>query len=99
MYLAKQKKHKEAEDKFKKSVFYNPLNFSAMFLWGVLLVETGRYEEAIQRLTVVLVYVPNHADALYYLAYCYSKLGNFETVVTMKITFFVNLNGTEVFLY
>lgn len=76
--LAKQKKQQAAEDKFKKACYYNPMNFNAHFLWGVVLTEQKKYEEAIQKLNIVLIYDANHSDAFYYLAYCNSKICEYE---------------------
>jgi tetratricopeptide (TPR) repeat protein len=53
-------------------------------LWGIVLVEQERYEEAIHNFNHSLIYSENKYDALYYLAFCYLKLENHEFAISMS---------------
>ncbi len=80
--LAKYNNKKEAEEKFKTAVSLDPLNPTTPFLWGMLMIEQGRFEEAIKKLTHCLLFNQNTFQLYYYIAFCYSKLANYEQTIT-----------------
>jgi tetratricopeptide (TPR) repeat protein len=76
---------KEAEEKFKKSIFLNPINPNTPFLLGILLYEQGKYNDALLRFKHSLLYIEDKYDVLYYSAMCNLKLKKYDKALELAI--------------
>lgn len=78
IFYAKYNKQREASESFQKACILNPSNLHGIFLWGVLLTQMNKYEAAIEKFQKVHSMLPFHADAAYYLAFCFYQIQMFE---------------------
>ena len=69
------------KEKFRKSAALNPLNPITPFLWGLILFEQEKYDEAINKFNHCSTYTDNKYDSLYYTALCYLKKSDYKSAL------------------
>jgi tetratricopeptide (TPR) repeat protein len=82
--LMEQGRHKEAEAAFRQALGFNPEDHRAMYDLGLVLMELGRYEEAIEsfergiKLTKFAEFYP---DSVFQIGRCLAKLGRWKDAI------------------
>ena len=79
--LVNQGKFQDAQEKFKKAIFYQPNNLVGLYLWAILDIDMGQLKPAKEKLVSVLSIQPKNPDALYHLALVYYKEENFDASI------------------
>jgi len=75
--------HDGAIEQFRAAVRANPKEPNVHFGLGYLLWTKGRYEEAAQEFQAELTNIPNHAQAIVYLADCQIKLNDPKAALSL----------------